>query len=152
MPEGLRTALLFIPGTAFWVLFGLGLATGNDTLLVLATVLMVVTIVTVITMRVRAAGAEQAERRRIWREGQPARARVVALASGGASTNDDPWVDLDLEVRPTDAAPYRARVHALISRLAIPRIQPACELDVRVDRADPQRLVVDAALTPGGYD
>lgn len=152
MPDGVRTALLFLPGAAFWVLFAVGLATGNDTLLVIATGLMVVIAVTVITMRARAAGAERAERRRIWHEGQPARAKVLALSSGGGALNDHPWVDLDLEVRPEGAAPYRARVHALISRLAIPRIQPACELDVRVDRTDRQRLVVDAALTPYGYD
>jgi hypothetical protein len=33
-----------------------------------------------------------------------------------------------------------------VSSLAIPRVQPGCEIDVRVDPADPANLVVDPAL------
>lgn len=150
MASSVRTALLFLPGTAFWVLFGVGLATGNETLIGLSVVLMVVTIVSVIVVRIRAASAQQAELRRIWREGQPARARILAL-TGAGMMGDHPQAWLDLEVHPPGTPAYRTRVHAHISQLAVPRVQPACEIDVRLDPSDRSRVVVDPALTPSGY-
>ena len=52
---------------------------------------------------------------------------------------------------PEGAAPYRVTTRALISMLAIPRIQPGTVIDVRVDRADRARVVVDEQLTAYGY-
>jgi hypothetical protein len=51
-----------------------------------------------------------------------------------------------------DREPYRLSTSAIVSKLAIPRVQPGCEIEVRVDRDDPENLVLDAALTPTGYD
>jgi hypothetical protein len=144
--------LAFLPGTLFWVLLVAGIMTGNDTMVGVAIAIAAVTVVTVLTVKIRASSAERAERRRLWREGTPATARVVTLGGKGGSINDHPYVDLDLEVTVADKAPYRASVRALISQLAIPRIQPECRIAVRVDPQDPARLVVDSALTPYGYD
>lgn len=143
--------LLLAYGALFWGLVIAGSLTGNTGLIGAAVAMFLIVAVAVIARAVRAAGARRAEQRRIWMEGQPARASVVALSPTGGSFNDHPYVDLELEVQRDGGAPYRVTVQALVSLLAIPRVQPRCEIAVHVDRADRTRLVIDPALTPYGY-
>lgn len=131
-------------------LFGAGKATGQDVLVALALLLAAGAILAYIVVGIRGSFAEFAERRRIWEQGQPARAKVVAIRSIGASTSTQ-MINFDLEVHPPGGAPYRAKTFMYIDQLAIPRIQPGCEIEIRIDRTDPRRVVVDASLTPNGY-
>lgn len=94
----------------------------------------------------RARSAEEAEVRRVLREGTPARATILALSARSGAESGHVLVDLDLAVRPSGTEPFRAMVQALISILDIPRIQPGCELEVKIDRANPRRLLIDPAL------
>ena len=57
-------------------------------------------------------------------------------------------IDFVLEVKLDDKELYQASTRVLISRLAIPRIQPELEIDVRVDKEDPSKVLLDTALTP----
>jgi len=43
-------------------------------------------------------------------------------------------------------------VRSVIARLAIPRIQPGCEIQVRRDPADGKKIVIDPGLTPHRMD
>ena len=144
--------ILFLPGMLFWALLIAGLVTKNDALVGVAVVLAAVTVAAMLTLKIRASAAAKAEVRRIVLDGKPATARVVSIGTKGGSFNDHPYVDLELEVELDDRPPWRASVHALISQLAIPRIQPECRIAVHVDPDDPGKVVVDAALTPYGYD
>lgn len=144
---GPSTKLLFIPGTLFWVLVIAGVLTDNYFMMGGGVALLLVTVIGTFVARGRASAAERAERQRIWAQGTAGRARVVELGSKGM-INRHPIVELELDVALPDQAPYRARVRSLISSLAVPRIQPGCELDVRVDPADRGRVVVDPALSP----
>jgi len=143
--------LLFLPGLVFWGLVGTGIATDNDALIGTGVVLFGIVAVAVITWKLRVVAAARGEKRRIWLDGQPGRASVIAISSTGGGINDHPMIDLELDVSLDGATPYRVSVQALISLLAIPRIQPRCEIAVQVDRADRSRVVVDSALTPYGY-
>ena len=138
--------LLIVPGTLFWVLIGVGATTGNDVLIGAAVVLAVVTIVGVLATRVRASGKAKAVRDAVWATGTAATAKVLTLDGTGARINHSPEVAIGLEVTAPGRPPYPATVTTYISDLAIPRVQPGCTLDVRVDPADPTIVVLDPSL------
>jgi hypothetical protein len=140
---------LVLAGTGFWVLVFAGIFTENTSLLGAATVLALVTAVIVIRDAIRSASARKAERERVWAVGTPARATVVSLTSGrGGGFNDHPMVDFVLDVTVAGGSARRLSASAVISQLAIPRVQPGCEIDVKIDPLDEANLVVDPALTP----
>lgn len=143
-------ALLVIPGTLFWVLVIAGAVTANNALIGAGVVLAVVTIGLMLTLKVRAGAAKAAADRDLWTRGTPARARVVAIKDTGARINREPKIDLQLAVTVAGQEPYPVHVEAYISSLAIPRIQPDCQIDVRVDPDDRNHVLIDPALTPGG--
>jgi hypothetical protein len=140
-----------IPGTLFWGLVIAGVLTEDSALIGAAVGLFAVTAIAVITLKVRASAAARADRRRVWTTGEPGRARVVSIRSPGGGINGHPRVDFELEVTRAHQAPYRTRLNALISELAVPRIQPGCEIEVRVDPDDRENVLIDEALTPYGY-
>jgi len=140
-------ALLFIPGTLFWVLVIAGIVTANNALIGAGVVLLVVTVVLSLARKLRASAAEGDARKELWTRGTPARARVVRLTATGARTNHNPEVELELELALPDQAPHRVTVRAYVSSLAVPRVQPDCVIDVRVDPADRTRVALDPGLT-----
>jgi len=148
LPPFVRVAL--VPGVLFWALIIAGATTENDALFWAAGAVAAVTIIVSLTLKIRASQVRNAAQTRIRGEGQPATAQVISLDTRGGSYNDNPYVDLELEVNVDGKPPYRASVTALISKLAIARIQPNCRIAVLVDRNDTSQVVVDAALTPYG--
>jgi len=66
--------------------------------------------------------------------------------------NGHPKVDFELDVSVPGQEPYRVSLSALVSKLAIPRVQPGSEIAVRVDQNDRGEVLIDADLTPYGYD
>lgn len=77
-----------------------------------------------------------------------ATATVVKIWDTGMTVNDDPVVGFLLEVRPEDRPAYQAQTKMLISRLAIPQIQPGAVVTVRYDPVEPSRVSLDlGALT-----
>jgi len=143
-------ALLVIPGTLFWVLVIAGAVTENNALIGAGVVLLVVTVGLTLTLKVRAGTAKMAAEKELWARGTPARARVVRIKDTGARINRHPKIEFDLEVTLPDQEPYPASLAAYISSIAVPRVQPDCAIDVRVDPADKTRVVLDPALTPFG--
>lgn len=144
-----RPIFFIIPGTLFWVLVISGGVTGNTYLIGAGVVLMVVTIVVGLTLQIKAAAAQSARRRALWDSGTPARARVVSVKATGARINHDPEVELVLEVTLPDQPPHTVTHKAYVSQIAVPRVQPDCQLDVRVDPQDKSQVVVDPTITRG---
>lgn len=143
--------LMFIPGTLFWVLIAIGIATGHPVFLGVGIGVAGFTMIALTTVRLREASATRAERKRIWNDGISATARVVTIGTNGSGMNDHPMIDFDLDLVGEHAPGSRVHTSAIISKLAIPRIQPGCEIHVRLDPRDRSRLVIDQALTPYGY-
>lgn len=142
--------LMFLPGLAFWGFVGTGIYLENETLIGVGVAMLVLVIATKITLGLRRAQAERAELLRIWHEGLPATAKVLAISANGGM-NDHPRVTFQLEVSASGRAPYPVETTVIVSQLAIPRIQPGCELAVRVDPRDGSRVVVDESVTYLGY-
>lgn len=150
--RALLVTFLVIPGTLFWVLMLAGIFTKNNYMIGGAVVLFLVTAVGAIAMKVRGSAATKAEQLRIYTQGTPARARIIRIGTTGGSVNGHPNIDFELEVTFPGQEPYRTNLTALVSKLAIPRVQPDTQIDVRVDPADRQRVLLDASLTPYGYE
>jgi hypothetical protein len=74
--------------------------------------------------------------------GQPGTATISAIRDTGTTINDNPVVDLDLQVTVGGSAPYVVTHRQMISRLAIPSFQPGATVPVHVDPADPSSLTV----------
>jgi len=88
-----------------------------------------------------------ARERRILQTGRPARATVVSLGenSGGGvvTVNDQPYLNLVLEVHDGFSAPYAVSMDLVIPRAAVPQFQPGAVIPVKVDPADPRNVVID---------
>jgi len=142
-------ALLVIPGTLFWVLVIAGAVMKNNALIGAGVVLLVVTVGLTLTLKVRAGAARVAAEKQLWADGTPARARVVRIKDTGARINRHPKIEFDLEVTVAGQEPFPANLAAYISSIAVPRVQPDCTIDVRVDPNDRTRVVIDPDLTAG---
>ena len=138
-------ALLVVPGLMGCALIVGGFVSDSNVMIGVGFGLAGFMVVSLIVLGIRDASAGNAERRRIWKSGTPATARVIALSDVGGE--DNPEVDLELEIHSR-----KVKVRSLISRLAVPRIQPGCEIQVRVDPADGAKVVIDPGLTPYPMD
>lgn len=146
-PARLPTAVRLIGALAAALLVA-GIVTSKAALFDTGVVVGVVAVFMMLVDISRASAEEAAARRRLWTEGTPARARIVTLKATGSHLKKDPVVELDLEVLAPGQEPYRVPIRTVVSQLAIPRVQPECQLDVRVDPADPKRVAIDPALMP----
>lgn len=75
--------------------------------------------------------------------GEPAEATILQIWDTGMTLNEDPVVGFRLEVRSPEGQTWRAETKGVVSRLAIPRIQPGRVVGVRYDRAYPTRVSLD---------
>jgi hypothetical protein len=91
--------------------------------------------------------------KRILSTGMPAQALIKQIGEssiGGALTiNEQPYLNLQLEVREGTSPPYTVSLDTIIPRSAVPRFQPGALIPVRIDPADPQKVVIDWS---GGVD
>lgn len=86
----------------------------------------------------------EATAREIRAVGLPADAVVVEIWDTGVTVNNDPVVGFVLDVTPADGRPaFQAKTRALVSRLAVPRVQPGARLRVMFDPKDPSRVALD---------
>jgi hypothetical protein len=69
-------------------------------------------------------------------------ATVEALNDTGVTVNDNPQVELVLNVTLPDREPYKASLTQVISRLTIGNFQPGATVPVRVSPDDPQVLMI----------
>ncbi len=85
----------------------------------------------------------EATAREIRAIGLPAEATVVQIWDTGVTVNNDPVVGFLLDVKPADGRPtFQAKTRALVSRLAVPRVQPGATLQVVFDPKDTTRVAV----------
>lgn len=80
--------------------------------------------------------------------GRSAKATVVGIgehSGGGTLTiNDQPVLNLTLEIDDEYNKPYQTSFDVIVPRSAVPQFQPGVAFAVKVDPADPQKVVIDA--------
>ena len=86
--------------------------------------------------------AQNATSQRLMATGRQGTATVTAIRDTGLTVNENPQVELDLQVSVDGTAPYAVTHRQVVSRVAIPAFQPGATVPVRVDPADPQTLLI----------
>jgi hypothetical protein len=83
--------------------------------------------------------------RKLLQTGLPAKAKILALNDTGVTINQNPQVQLTLEVTPDSGYPptYQTTLRTIVSRLHIPQFQPGAKLRVRYDQNNPAQVAVE---------
>jgi hypothetical protein len=87
-----------------------------------------------------AADGEKAQR--LSATGQDGTGTITAVRDTGMTVNDNPSIEMDLQVQVAGGAPYPVTHQQVVSRLAIGNFQPGASVAVKVDPADPQSIIV----------
>ncbi len=75
--------------------------------------------------------------------GERAQATVLALEETGMLINNQPLVDVKLQVVRHGQPPYEHSHQMVLSMLNLPQVQPGSSIAVRVDPANPRRIALD---------
>jgi len=74
--------------------------------------------------------------------GRPGTATITALRQTGTFVNENPEVEMDLEVTVDGMQTYPATHRQVIAMIAAPQFQPGSTVPVKVDPAEPTSLIV----------
>jgi hypothetical protein len=98
------------------------------------------------------AGYEEAQRLRI--QGVPGTARIVGMSQTGVYLNEQPQVELNLEVTTSIQGPYPVVLKEWVPMIMLGRLTSGVPLPVKVDPANPNNLVIEweSAMSPVGAD
>lgn len=93
--------------------------------------------------QVRDAMRRQAETaQRLLATGRPGTATVTAMRDTGVTVNDNPQVELDLDVAVEGMPVFPVTHRQVISRLAVAGFRPGATVPVRVDPQHPRTLMI----------
>jgi hypothetical protein len=85
---------------------------------------------------------------RVSREGIAGTADIVGLRQTGMFVNNNPQVELDLQVQVIGRSPYRTKVKEVVPLVMLNRLHGT--VPIRVDPTDPERVVIQWALAGSG--
>ncbi|HEX2032084.1 MAG TPA: hypothetical protein VHL78_11910 [Actinomycetota bacterium] len=94
-------------------------------------------------------GRRYAEAQRIRTHGLAGQARIVSMTQTGVYLNEQPQVELTLEVTTPVQGPYQVTVKEYVPLIALGRLSSGMPLPVKVDPADPNNVVIEWQ-SPGG--
>ena len=87
-------------------------------------------------------GREAVDAQRLMASGRVGRAVVTARRDTGVVVNENPEVELELQVSVEGGPRYPVLHRQIISRLVTANFTPGATVPVRVDPIDPQRLLI----------
>ncbi len=79
----------------------------------------------------------------ILQTGTPGMARVLSIADTGATINEHPVCELQLEVTIPGQGPYTTVVRQMVPRLQVAQLQPGSTFAVKADPQDPAQVAMD---------
>jgi len=85
---------------------------------------------------------KKAAEQKLLETGERATATVLALEETGMLINNQPLVNVKLQVQRQGQAPYEHTHQMVLSMLTIPQVQPGTLVNVRVDPANPRRVAI----------
>jgi hypothetical protein len=89
-----------------------------------------------------AIGQQRTDAQRLMATGLLGQATVQALRDTGAVVNDNPQIEFDLLVTVDERDPYPVTHRQVVSRLVLANFQPGASIPVRIDPADPGRVLI----------
>jgi hypothetical protein len=85
-------------------------------------------------------GAKQT--RELLATGVPAQARILQIGETGTYVNNNPAVDILMEVHPQGRPPYPVQTRMVVSLIRLPSIQPGSIVPVKYDPNDPTKVAL----------
>lgn len=122
--------------------FGLGVTAMVIVITLFSLLVTAVPIVFVVIYMVKLM-KKKAESDKVLATGQQATGTVMRLSETGTMINNQPLVNIVLNVQRPGIPPYQVMVQKVISQLEIPRLQPGMTVAVKVDPANPQSVAID---------
>jgi hypothetical protein len=141
----------WIPIAVVGILYGLNIIKMSEgtltvVIIVLSLIIIVPVIITSLGPMLSFFGGSPATRR-ILRQGRSADATIKAIGEssmGGVTTvNDQPYLNLQLEVHDSYQAPYITSLDTIIPRAVLPKFQPGTVLPIKIDPNDPMKVAID---------
>ena len=77
--------------------------------------------------------------------GEPAQAQILQLRDTETTLNDNPQIEVLLEVRPLNRPTCQVQTRCYVSRLRIPQVQPGAIVAVRIDPQNPSNVALQLA-------
>ncbi len=109
-------------------------------------IILTIVIIVVAMIFVRRLTGNTAANRQLMATGETAQATVLQMSDTGMRINDNPRVSLLLEVHPANRPAYQVEIKQVISMLQASQYQPGQQLEVKIDPADPKKVVISAIL------
>lgn len=75
--------------------------------------------------------------------GESAQATILDVRRTGISINDDPLVEILLQIKPNNRPEYQAKTKTLISVFKIFQVQVGAIIPVKIDPHNPQQVALD---------
>jgi hypothetical protein len=75
--------------------------------------------------------------------GVPATATILQLQDAGMRVNDNPQVNVMLEIDSSQFGKYQAVVQSIIPMIKLAQVQPGQMINVKIDPSNPQRVALD---------
>ncbi len=85
-------------------------------------------------------GAKQTQQ--LLATGVPAQARILQIGETGTYINNNPAVDILMEVMPQGRPPYQVQTRMVVSLIRLPSIQPGNIVPVKYDPNDPTKVAL----------
>jgi hypothetical protein len=86
--------------------------------------------------------AEAHKAQHLMANGRQGTATITAVRQTGMLVNDNPQIEMDLQISLDGTSPYAATHRQVVALIAIPGFQPGATVPVRVDPQDLQSLIV----------
>jgi hypothetical protein len=83
------------------------------------------------------------EAQRLKAQGVPGQARIVGMHQTGMYMNEQPQIELNLDVTSSMQGPYPVTVKELVPLMLLGRLTSGMPLPVKVDPANPQNVVIE---------
>jgi len=86
--------------------------------------------------------ADQAKAQHLMANGRQGTAVITDVRQTGMYVNENPQVEMDLQVTVEGLPSYTATHRQVIAQIAIPQFQPGATVPVRVDPEDPSSVLI----------
>lgn len=129
---------------------------GLISILVVVIVLVTTVPMVIFAIKMFSGLAHQAqEEQRLLTTGQPATGQILGLGQTGTYINNQPQVNIVLQVFPPGGQPYQTQITKILSMIEIPQYQPGAQVQVRYDPQNPMKVAIAGAMVnmmaPPGY-
>jgi hypothetical protein len=78
------------------------------------------------------------------KNGLPTKAKILKIRDTGNRFNEQPQVELLLEVHASGYAPYQTFVKMYISPVYLPQYQPGAQVNIKYDPKNPNKVVIES--------